>query len=103
MQADSHASHGSAVADPHGHATHDAHGHDAGHDPGHDPHGGHGQHDEAASRTPVPAFEKTPWGLILGGIVVAAVVVAWGLSRNWAGHLKSNPASTIPPAGQSAK
>lgn len=98
MHADPHTSagaHGAAVADPH-----DPHDHGAAHGASHG--GGHG-HAVEATRTPVGPWEKTPWGLILFGTAIAGAVMAWGYSRDWAGHLRSNPASQLPPAGQSAR
>ena len=72
-------------SDPH---AADAHGHAVAH-----------AHDEAPTRTEVPPFEKTPWGMILVGIAITGAVLALGLVRNWEGALKGNPNSRIAPPG----
>lgn len=101
MAHDPHASHGAAVADPHGHAP-GSHGHDA-HGSAAQGHGGGHGHDEAPTRTPVPPFEKTPWGMIAVGVLVAAAVLAAGLVRNWGGAVKGNPKSMLGAPGQPAQ
>jgi hypothetical protein len=94
MSADPHATHASAVADPH-----DSHGAAGG---SHGAAAGHG-HDEAPTRTPVPPFEATPWGMIALGILVIAAVVGAGLARNWGKWIQENPNKVIGAPGHGPK
>jgi hypothetical protein len=103
MSADPHASHGTAVADPHGHDSHghDAHGQDAhGHGSG-----GHGSagHDEAPRQTPVPPHEATPWSMILLGVVIVGGIIGLGIARDWKTWVQANPKGTLSAPGQPAK
>jgi NADH-quinone oxidoreductase subunit L len=93
------------MADAHATHGHDSHGHD---DHGHDAHGqaahggGHG-HDDTPRRTPVPAWEPTPWAAIGMGMVVIAVVYFVGIQRGWSKVVQSNSASKLSAPGQPAK
>jgi hypothetical protein len=75
-------------------------------DPHADPHAAHAHghaQEEAAARTEVPPFERTPWGLIGLGVLVAVGVVLVGVVRNWSSAVTHNPARRLPPPGVSVK